>query len=549
MPEKELYFLPLGGAGEIGMNLNLFGYGDEWIIVDLGVTFGEPHLPGIDLVMADPGFIAKRKKKLLGIVLTHAHEDHFGAIPYLWPELECPVYATAFTAELLRRKLDEVGLREAVPLHEVPLDGSFKLGPFGLRYITITHSILEPNALAIDTPLGTVFHSGDWKIDPDPQIGEATDEAALNTLGREGVLAMICDSTNVFNAYESGSEAGIYDHLKELVASRTGRVAVTGFASNVARVQTIAQVGHDVGRHVVLVGRSLKRNVEVAKETGYLGDFPPLVDERDADYLPPDKLLMICTGSQGEPRGAMTRIAFDDHPNVHLEEGDTAIFSSKIIPGNEIGLAKVYNALARNGVEIITEKEADIHVSGHPGRPELTRMYQWIKPEIAIPVHGEDRHLHEHARLAEELQVPHVIIPRNGTLIRLAPGRAEIVDHVEHGRLVLDGNRLVGEDSASIVERRRASYNGYINVTLVVAGKKLAVPPGIALLGIPDAPELQFELGEVAESAAEKILKKKRWDEADLAETVRRAVRRACRDLIDKKPVTEVQIAQLPARS
>lgn len=541
--DPELLFVPLGGAGEIGMNLNLFGYDDRWLVVDLGVSFGEPYLPGIDLVMPDTTFIEERADKLLGIVLTHAHEDHFGAVPHLWPRLRCPVYATPFTAELLRIKLADAGLEDQVPVHIVPLEGSVTLGPFTVDYITLTHSILEPNALALRTPLGTVFHTGDWKIDPDPLIGETTDEAALTALGEEGVLAMICDSTNVFNEHESGSEATVRDHLTEIIAGQTGRVAVTAFASNVARVQTIAQAADACGRHPVLVGRSMHRNTSVAKAVGYLGDLPGLIDEREAGYLPPDKVLYICTGSQGEARGAMARIASGDHPSIVLEEGDTVIFSSKIIPGNELTLGRMHNMLADAGVHVITEKDAFIHVSGHPGRSELTRMYQWIKPQAAVPVHGEARHLERHGELARDLQVPTVVVPRNGDVIRLAPGTPDIIDEVETGRLVLDGNQLVPDDSVSIVERRRGLYNGHLVVSLVVDDDGvLQAPPGVIAFGLPDPEGLQAYVSEAVEAALGRLGKNGRRDDGHLAEQVRIAARRACRAHCEKKPVTDVQL-------
>lgn len=545
----ELLFLPLGGSGEIGMNLNLFGYGGKWIIVDLGVSFGEPNLPGIDLVMPDPQFIEDRREDLLGIVLTHAHEDHFGAVRHLWPRLRCPVYATPFTVELLRQKLLEADLLDQVPLHEVPLEGQVSLGPFDLRYITLTHSIVEPNALAITTPLGTVFHTGDWKIDPDPLIGEATDEAALRRLGEEGILAMICDSTNVFNDHDSGSEGAVRDSLCEVVAGRPGRVAVTAFASNIARLGSIAEAGRACGRDIVLVGLSMNRNVAAARAKGYLADFPPIVPPEEAGFLPPEKTLFICTGSQGEPRGAMARIAAGEHPNVTLDEGDTVIFSSKIIPGNELTLSALFNALSKKGIEVITEKDAFVHVSGHPGRNELSRMYQWIKPRISVPVHGEARHLAEHARLAEELQVPQCVVPENGTLIRLAPGPAEIIDYVENGRLVLDGNRLVPAEGDSVVGRRRMMYNGHVVVSLAIDGEgRLLAPPGLSLTGVPDEDELRPQVVAAIERALGRLAKDLRRDDVAVAEVVRVAARRACRDFCTKRPVTEVQILRLPGQ-
>ncbi|MEN3973871.1 ribonuclease J [Emcibacter sp. SYSU 3D8] len=547
---KELLFVPLGGAGEIGMNLNVFGYDDQWIIVDLGVSFGTPTLPGIDLVMPDPSFIEARRDKLLGIVLTHAHEDHLGAVPHLWTRLRCPVYATPFTAGILRSKLSEVGLLKEVPLIETPLGGRVSLGPFEIDFLTLTHSIAEPSALVIRTPVGTVFHTGDWKIDPDPLIGEPFDEDALARLGEEGVLAMICDSTNVFNPSASGSEADVRRNLLELVGKETGRVAITSFASNIARLETLAEVAKAHDRHAVLVGRSLRRNVQVAQATGYLTHLPPFIDEADAGFLPRDKVLYICTGSQGEPRGAMMRIASGDHPHVNLADGDTVIFSSKIIPGNELALSGLYNSLAKRGVRIITEKDEFVHVSGHPGREELSRMYQWIRPEIAVPVHGEARHLFEHADLAHELQVPRCVVPANGTVIRLAPGTAEIVDRVKAGRLVLDGNQLVAEDSTSIVERRRSLHNGHLVISIAADDEgRLLTDPGVTLFGVPDPGDLAEDIADAIEATVKGMPRGQRRDDETLREAVRIAARRVVRQMTDKKPVTDVQILRLPSQS
>jgi ribonuclease J len=547
MAEPELVFVPLGGAGEIGMNLNVFGYDGQWLVVDLGVSFGTPALPGIDLVMPDPSFIEKRRDDLLGIVLTHAHEDHLGAVPYLWPRLRCPVYATPFTAALLRTKLAEVGLLKEVPIVEVPLGDRVSLGPFEVDFMTLTHSIAEPSALAIRTPLGTIFHTGDWKIDPDPLIGHPLDEGALAALGEEGVLAMVCDSTNVFNPSASGSEAEVRRHLMELVGKERGRVAITAFASNIARLETLAEVARAHDRHAVLVGRSLRRNVGVAQSTGYLTELPPFLDEEEAGYLPRDKVMYICTGSQGEPRGAMSRIASGDHPHVSFAEGDTVIFSSKIIPGNELSLGRLYNQLAKRGVKIITEKDEFVHVSGHPGREELARMYQWIRPEIAVPVHGEARHLYEHADLARELQVPRCVVPENGSIIRLAPGEAEIVDWAPAGRLVLDGSVIVPDDGPSVVERRRALHNGHLVVSLVVDVEgRLQAAPAVTLFGVPDEGGLGTRIGEAVEDVVRSLPRGKRREDDELGEAVRIAARRACRTETDKKPVTDVQILRLP---
>src|SRR5690242_7840224 len=453
--DDELLFVALGGAGEIGMNLNLYGHAGKWLMVDLGIAFGDDTMPGIEVVMPDPAFIEERKQDLAGIIITHAHEDHLGAVADLWPRLQAPVYATPFAASVLKRKLRDAGLFDAVPLTEIPLGGKFTVGPFELEMIVMTHSIPEPNALAIRTRLGTVFHTGDWKIDPEPLLGEVTDEVSLQKIGEQGALAMVCDSTNVFVEGEAGSEATIRVNLEKLVKTRRCRVAVTCFASNLARVESVALAAVAAGRHPVLSGRALQRMVDAAQECGYLLDFPRCIPEQQAGYLPRDKVLFICTGSQGEPRASMAKLANGDHRDLVLEEGDTAIFSSRVIPGNERSVGRLQNALMARGVEVITDREADIHVSGHPARDELVRVYQWVRPKIALPVHGEVRHMVEHAALARGCQVPETVVAPNGSLVRLAPGPAEIVDHVHAGRLARDGDIVVPLGGVGLQERRK----------------------------------------------------------------------------------------------
>lgn len=547
----ELVFLPLGGAGEIGMNLNLYGYGPDhdrkWIMVDLGVTFGDEATPGIDIIMADPQFIADNRENLVALILTHGHEDHIGAVPYLWPELECPLYATPFTASLVRRKLDEEGLND-VPLNVVPLGGIIDLDPFSVELISLTHSIPEPNALAIRTPAGTVLHSGDWKIDDEPLIGQTTDEKALKDLGDAGVLAIVCDSTNALSEGISGSEGDVRRNLVDLVRDMTGRVVITAFASNVARVATAAHVATECDRHLVLMGRSMHRIVAAARENGYLADFPDLVDERDAGFLPPDKVLYLCTGSQGEPRAALARIASGTHPHIVLEEGDAVVFSSRIIPGNEKSIFALQNELVAQGVQIHTEKDSDIHVSGHPCRDELTRMYQWVRPEISIPVHGELRHLQAHANLAEELQVPNVFVAPNGTLVRLAPGAPEVIDHVSTGRLYLDGDILLSSDDEPLKERRRVGYSGLISVVLVVDGEgRLVADPALEIVGVPSVPgePLSAEIEEVIDQVFQRERYRKFHQGHSMEELVRRAVRQKAKELTGKKPTTIVRLVSL----
>ena len=550
----ELVFLPLGGSGEIGMNLNLYGYGPEndrqWIMVDLGVTFGDERTPGIDLIMPDPAFIEERRDELLGIVLTHAHEDHIGAVAHLWPRLRCPVYATPFTATMVRGKLIEAGIESEVPMHIIPLGHRFDLGPFDIELVTLTHSILEPNALAIRTPLGLVMHTGDWKIDPDPVLGDDIDIARLTEIGDEGVRAIVCDSTNVFSPGSSGSEADVATSLIELIRPLEGRVAVTTFASNVARLESIARAAAACDRHAVLVGRAMLRVVAAARDAGYRNDLPPFLTEHDAGYLPRDKVLFICTGSQGEPRAALARIAEDSHPNIVLEQGDSVIFSSRVIPGNEISIFDLQNTLALRGVRVITEKDHFVHVSGHPCRDELARMYQWIRPEIAVPVHGEARHLAEHAALARELQVPQQVVIRNGLMVRLAPGPAEIGDEAPSGRLYLDGEVLTASDEGAVQERRRLAFAGSVFVSIVLDGKgQVRGDPQVRLMGLPetDGTGLDFEdrALDAIDEALDRLPAKRRDDDDAVAEFLRRAVRGALRREWGKKPQVAVVVTRI----
>ena len=466
----ELLFLPLGGCGEIGMNLNLYGHDGKWLMIDLGITFGNEMTPGIDVIMPDPGFIVEHRADLLGLVLTHAHEDHIGAVPYLWPRLRCPIYATPFTDAVLRRKLAEANLLGEARITEIPMSGRFGLGPFEIELISITHSIPEPNAVVLRTKLGNILHTGDWKLDPDPVVGPITDEAALRQLGGEGVLAMVCDSTNVLVEGSSGSEAEVRQSMDELIGRYRHRVAVACFASNVARIESVTRAGLAHDRHVGLVGRSLRRMVEAARETGYLTDLPDFVEEEDIGHLPRDRVLMICTGSQGEPRSALARIARDEHPDVGLEPGDAVIFSSRIIPGNEHAIGELHNALIRQGIEVVTEKDHFVHVSGHPARDELAEMYRWVKPAIAVPVHGELRHLRAHVALAESCQVRRSVLAENGSLLRLAPGDPEVIGHVPTGRLGLDGTQLTAMGGAALKSRQRMAYNGAAVATIVLDG-------------------------------------------------------------------------------
>jgi ribonuclease J len=535
----ELVFLPLGGSGEIGMNLNCYGFGPpdarQWIVVDCGVTFGrETSTPGVDVIMPDARFLEEHRSDLLGIVLTHAHEDHHGAVAHLWPSLRCPVYATPFTARLLRGKLEEADLVGRVKVKIVPLGGKLKLGPFEMEFITLTHSILEPNALAIRTPLGTIVHTGDWKIDPDPLIGEVTDEAALRALGDEGVLAMVCDSTNALVEGDSGSEGDVRTSLTKLIKEQSGKVAVTCFASNVARLETVAHAARAAGRELVLVGRSMHKMVEAARETGYLKDFPRILDEEAALRLPADNILYLCTGSQGESRAALARIARGDHRHVKLNENDTVIFSSRVIPGNELNIHEMQNQLAELGVQVLTDEDHFVHVSGHPARAELAEMYSWVRPQIAVPVHGEMRHMTAHARYAKELQVPQTVVVTNGDMLRLAPGPAEIIDEAPSGRIFLDGRLMVHEDDGYARARRSLGYAGFIGITLVLDRKgRVVADPVLHMEGVPDV------LFEPIEDAVLRAVNGKQ--RGDIEETVRIAARKAVQAIWGKKPIVRVE--------
>ena len=543
----ELALLALGGIGEIGMNLTLYGYHGRWLMIDCGITFADDTVPGVDIIMPDPAFIAERADTLDGLVCTHAHEDHIGAIPYLWRRLGCPVYATPFTAAVLRQKLIEAGLEHEVPIHEVPLSGRFSVGQFELELITVTHSIPEPNAVVLRTPFGTVLHTGDWKFDPDPLVGPTADEAALHRLGEEGVLAMICDSTNVFRQGEAGSEADVRRALIELVGQCKERVAVACFASNVARLTSIAAAAAANDRHAALVGRSLWRMDHAARETGYLENVPPFLTDEEAAFLPRDKVVLICTGSQGEPRAALARIAEDEHPQIVLEAGDTVIFSSRIIPGNERSIGRLHNKLADLGVEILTEQDHFVHVSGHPAQGELTRMYKMVKPQLAVPVHGEARHLLAHARLAEDCAVPRAIVTRNGEVVKLAPGAPAIIGEVATGRLVVDGKTLLPLGGEALKNRQRMTWNGAALATIVVdRDGRLKAPPQVSVQGLAeDAVAIADELREDVEQAVKDLPLRERRDDAALREAVRLAIRRALKAYSGKRPLTEVHLVRI----
>ena len=552
----ELVFLPLGGSNEIGMNFNLYGFGPpharKWIVVDLGITFGDQTTPGVEVILPDPTFIEEHADDILGIVLTHAHEDHIGAVAWLWPRLKAPVYATPFTAFLLREKLRDAGLLDAVKITEVALGGTIKLGPFTLDLITLTHSIPEPNGLAIRTPLGVILHTGDWKIDPDPLLGGVTDVDAIRRLGDEGVLAMVCDSTNVFVDGSAGSEAEVREALVKLIAGLKGKVAVGCFASNVARMDSVIRAAEAAGRRVCLVGRSMHRMSSAAKSVGLMADVQAFVSENEAGYFPENKILYLCTGSQGEARAALSRISEGTHPHITLGQGDHCIFSSRVIPGNEIPIRNLQNKLADRGVRLYTERDhPGIHVSGHPCRDELAQMYHWARPQIAIPTHGERRHLLEHCALARDLQVPQALAPRNGDMVRLAPGRAEIIDEVPSGRLYVDAGVVTPENGDALKERRHAAFNGVLTVAVVLDAKgRIASGPQVRALGLPGDADYPLEdalddLAEEAEQALKRIPAEVRDNDETIETAMSRAVKKAAYRIWERRPVVETTVLRI----
>jgi ribonuclease J len=538
IPGEELLFLALGGSGEIGMNVNLYGCRGRWLMADLGLTFASPDYPGIDLILPDLAFIERQRDRLEGIILTHGHEDHIGALPYLAADLKVPLYATPFTAGLIAGKLEEEGLTGQVKLNIIERGGTIGMGPFSVRFVALSHSIPEGNGLVIDTPFGRVFHTGDWKIDDTPVLGEPHSPDVLRRIGDDGVLALVCDSTNVFQNAPSGSEEGVHAGLRDQVAAARGRVLVTTFASNAARLQTLGRVAEETGRRVVVAGRSLDRILKVAKATGYLRDFPEPVRFDEAMTLPKHEVLIIATGGQGEPRAALGRIASGSH-ELKLGDGDTVIFSSRIIPGNEVSIGRIMNQLSDLGVLIVTEKQAHVHVSGHPGRPELKQMYDWIRPEIVVPVHGEPRHLAEHARFALQHGVPSAIVQHNGDIIRLAPDGPRKLDEIGVGQLVLDGDVILPADGATINARRKMSVGGLICVTVPVDSQRaLAGPVSVRPFGVPVEEDRDDFIADAANAASSAY--SPAADEDRSSEAVRLAVRRCATLWTGKKPVVDV---------
>ena len=544
----ELVFLPLGGTGEIGMNCYAYGYGStddrHWLMVDLGVKFGEETDPGIDVVLPDVGFITAEKSRLHGLVITHAHEDHLGAVAWLWPQLECPVYCTPFAAQILALKLKEAGLDEQVPVKVMPVGSKFTLGPFSLELVSVTHSIPEPTALLIETGQGRVLHSGDWKIDRTPVLGQGMDEKRLREIGAKGVDVLVCDSTNVLREGHSPSEKDVAERITEIVKQATGRVAITTFASHLDRIATAIRAARATGREVVIAGRAMRNTIEAARACGMLNDSGRLLDEEEFGYLPPDKVMLLCTGSQGEPRAAIARIAEDQHPHISLEPGDLVIFSSKTIPGNEKEVSRVLNNLARLDIDMVTGDDDLVHSSGHPRQGELALLYEWVKPKALIPMHGEPRHLRAHRLFAESKGIRDVLIPRDGTITRLAPGPLEDIDEAPCGRLHVDGRLIVPSEDGPAKQRRKLSYVGIIFVSVVIDSRaELAADIELITDGVPMG--IEGDLLEAAENAFGSTPKPRRKDVNQLAETIRTSVRRAADLVWGKKPIVKVSVVQV----
>ena len=550
--KNELLFCPLGGSGEIGMNMNLFAFGNpgehKWIMVDIGVTFADDSLPGIDLIYPDPGFIVNKKEDLLGIILTHAHEDHIGAIAHLWPQLKCKIFATPFTAVLIKEKFKEKNIDVTNYLNIVQLNGTIDLDPFKIEYITLTHSILEPNGLRIETPAGIILHTGDWKIDPEPLLGEKINSNRLKEIGKEGVLAMICDSTNVFSMGKAGSELDVRKNLLNIMGSLKKRIVMASFASNVARMETAFYCAEKTGRQISLVGRSMHRIFKAARQCGYLKNVIEPLDPREAKNISREKIVYLCTGSQGEPMAALMRISSYTHPDVFIEKDDAVIFSSKIIPGNEKKLYKLQNQLVKDGIEVISEESEFVHVSGHPNRDDLREMYDWVKPDCVVPVHGEHRHMIEHMKFAHEMKVPNPVQVENGDIVKLAPGKPHVYDKAPSGRLCLDGNISVEEDSQSIKDRKNISSNGYMEVTILITPKgNIHKNPVITFRGLPvyDFDEFIYQLEEVIEKTTKTFSIKSKKQEYNLIDALKITCRKCAKEFTGKKPFININLVSI----
>ena len=553
MKKDELIFCPLGGSGEIGMNMNLYAYGTEenqkWIIVDMGVTFADDTVPGVDLIYPDAGFIIEKKDDLLGIVLTHAHEDHIGSISHIWPKLKCKIYATPFTAVLIQEKFKEKKIDITNYLKIVDLNSQIKLGPFEIDFVTLTHSILEPNGLSITTPEGVVLHTGDWKVDPNPLIGNKVDEKKLRSIGEKGVIAMICDSTNVFSPGRAGSENDVRESLLKIISNQKKRVLVTSFASNVARMESIFYIAKQTKRNISLIGRSMHRIYKAARQCGYLKNLIEPVDPRDARKISRDRIILLCTGSQGEPMGALNRIANDVHPDVNIESGDTVIFSSKIIPGNEKKLYALQNSIVKRDIEVITEENAFVHVSGHANREDLKDMYQWVKPKCVIPVHGEHRHMKEHINFSKEMQIPFNLKVENGNIIKISKNqKPEIIDQAPTGKVYLDGNVAVSLDSSSIKERKNISVNGLLEITLIITSNGKMKKPVVSFRGIPEeevSETFKFDLEDEITKTCKSFAINNFKQEKNLIDTIKQNCRKIIKEKTGKRPFTNVNIARI----
>jgi ribonuclease J len=551
--KDELLFCPLGGSGEIGMNMNLFAYGkpnnQKWIIVDVGVTFADDTVPGVDIIYPDPGFIIDKKDDLLGIILTHAHEDHIGAIAHVWPKLKCNIYATPFTSVLITEKFKEKKIDITGSLKIVELNSTINLDPFKIEFVTLTHSILEPNGLRIQTPVGNILHTGDWKCDPDPLIGGNINSERLKEIGNEGVLAMICDSTNVFSAGRAGSELDVRKNLLKVFERLKKRIIVTSFASNVARMESVFYCAEKTGRHISLVGRSMHRIFKAARQCGYLKKVIDPIDPRDAKNISREKIVYLCTGSQGEPMGAMNRIVKYTHPDVFIERNDAVIFSSKIIPGNEKKLYKLHNNLVKEGIEVISEDNEYIHVSGHPNREDLRDMYNWVKPKAVIPVHGEHRHMIEHIEFAKEMQVKYPVQVENGDIVKLYPGdKPEVYDKAPSGRIYLDGNVPVEEDSKSIKERRNISSNGFLEATIMITPKgNIHNKPLVTFRGLPvyENDDFIYGLEEEIEKTVRTFSLNNAKQKDNLIDALKITCRKFSKEKTGKKPLTNINLVRI----
>ena len=551
--KDELLYCPLGGAGEIGMNMNLFGYGQEddhkWIMVDVGVTFADDTIPGVDLIYPDPGYAEDKKDNFLGIILTHAHEDHIGAITHVWPKFKCKIYATPFTAALVTEKFREKKIDITSYLQIVQLGSTINLKPFKIEFITMTHSIVEPNGLRIETPAGSILHTGDWKCDPNPLVGDNMNSKRLIEIGKEGVLTMICDSTNVLSVGRSGSEKDVRDSMLKIIEKQKKRVIITSFASNVARMETIFYCAEKTGRNISLVGRSMHRIYKAAKQCGYLSDVIEPIDPRDAKNISSEKIIYLCTGSQGEPMGAMNRISNYIHPDVFVEAGDTVIFSSKIIPGNEKKLYKLHNQLVREGINVISEETDFVHVSGHPNRDDLKDMYEWIQPNSIIPVHGEQRHMLEHISFAKKLNVPHPIKVENGDIVRIFPGDSpEVFDKAPYGKIFLDGNIGVEEESKSIKERRNISQNGHLNITVIITTQgNIHNTPIVNFMGIPilNTEEFKISIQDEIDKIAKSFSLNNKKQEENFKDALKVTCRKFTKEKTGKRPITNINLVRI----